>query len=115
MIPHAVHAGDIPAEMLRRLIHCRHLLKELPAGLDCHQVCEALAPQLDATHVRGRFHERGWPHSWLFYPNHNCILDPYPWAASGPILVTLNGMSPWQNLYIEEPDAHERWERNGQP
>lgn len=73
----------------------------------CHEACAALAARFPGLlHRRGRFNG-GWEHSWLVLRHRpEVLIDPYPWAcASGPVLLTTAGMSPWRFLYVEEPDA----------
>src|SRR4051812_2842556 len=82
----------------------------LPDGLSCHEVCAHLAAALPryVEHRRGHFHGL-WSPSWLTLPGTRLLIDPYPWAAaSGPLLVCLDGQSPWRHIYVEGDRAVER-------
>lgn len=108
MIPHCVQSGDVTAADLDLLDHVREILRSLRDGLDCHQVCAAIALEIPSLHpVRGGFTLRGWQHSWLVVEGRDLIIDPYPWCCgSGPILVYTGGtLNPWRNLYIPEQVA----------
>lgn len=74
--------------------------------ITCHQVCASVCHYINERykkeiliHRKGKFNH--CDHSWLvFADNPEVILDPYPWAsASGPLLITTTGMSPWRLLY----------------
>jgi hypothetical protein len=111
MRPLCVKLQDMTEQDLALLEKVRQFVGSLPEGpepngLTCHQVCAAVCRQFPGqfVHWKGKFHH-GWDHSWLV-PTHNkfLIMDPYPWAcASGPILVTLDGFTPWQLLYDGVP------------
>lgn len=105
MTPLCVKLKDVTPDQLsifRCLCKTVEELKEEKGGsLTCHEVCRQLALTFPATvlHYKGKF--AGMDHSWLLFKHDKTVLlDPYPWAcASGPMLVTLKGMSPWRNLY----------------
>lgn len=68
----------------------------------------------------GYFGQRGQEHSWLWRRDaeREVILDVYPVAAMGPLLVDGSRLSPWAQLYAYMPrlfteDDYARWEKEG--
>jgi hypothetical protein len=108
MTPYAVEHGHLNARHADILKAVRALVASLPDGLDCHQVCRAAAAIVPLTHVRGHFHGKGWPHSWLEVPGEDVVIDAYPWAGSEPFMVSTAAMSPWQFVYVADPTGQVR-------
>ena len=96
--------GDISKEHWKHLHDVRVLVNKMPNCLTCHGVARMVSARMVSEEtglrlVRGTF--ANLEHSWLEIDSMT-IIDPYPWAcASGPILVTLQGLSPWKHLYVE--------------
>jgi hypothetical protein len=106
MTPHSVLLGDVRPGHVETLKAVRQVVRSLPDGLDCHQVCAAVASALPpgtVGHVRGHFSNKGYPHSWLVIPGAAVIIDAYPWAGHEPFLVCTAGLSPWRFLYVPRP------------
>lgn len=73
--------------------------REIPVS--CHMVCRALAATLGLELKDGYFGDGAATHSWLLTKG-GLIIDPYPWAmVGGPVMVSLEGLSPWRTLYRE--------------
>jgi hypothetical protein len=101
---YAVATGDIRPDHLILYGEVWSILDQLPDGLDCHEVCAAIAERLpQLQHKRGYFLQKGIQHSWLEIPQDNIIIDAYPWAGAMPHIVTTQGwFNPWRRLFIEE-------------
>jgi len=114
MIPYAVQANDITIKHLGLLEKVRDIVTSLPdkingRAISCHDVCVEVVKQVPGLiHRRGHFFIHGVEHSWLEivqdHPAAEIIIDAYPIAvASGPILVTMNGLlNPWRLFYMRE-------------
>jgi hypothetical protein len=103
MLPHVIQIGDINAEDVQLANDLYLQLMRLPDTYTCHDVCARLIRQCPVgwVHHRGHFVVRGYEHSWLHHEDKRLILDLYPIAvASGPILLSLQGLSPWKHIYI---------------
>lgn len=124
MIPYAIKCGELSHEHLvlyRIVVNALNNMPEKPAtgpGLTCHDVCEKLlkdAPALanSLAHVRGKFHYH--EHSWLEFKfgRNRVIIDAYPWAASGPIMIAAGTGTPWATLYKEKGGGSGQEEREG--
>jgi hypothetical protein len=104
MIPLCIQLGDITEQHVERAAYVHRLLRDFDGidRLSCHTACAKLVELLPDwfVHFRGFFADK-WDHSWLVFKDSvKVILDPYPWACgSGPLLVTIEGFSPWRYLY----------------
>lgn len=106
MAPYCRQCNDITDEHMDLLRRVREVVATLPDILNCHQVCDEVARRIPGLiHRRGHFFIHGVEHSWLEAeqkePGPEVIIDAYPIAvASGPILVTTNGiLNPWRFYY----------------
>lgn len=105
MVPLCIELNDILQYHLDA-VDCvkTFMLNTKEKNLSCHDICKMLTDKFpDFEHWRGRFAE--FDHSWLIFKSDpKIILDPYPWACgSGPLLITTNGMTPWNFLYKGVP------------
>lgn len=107
MIPFAVLNGDITEAHKCIFTEVQWLLATIQVDPkdkckpNCHDVCRRLARAFHSKleYVRGHF-TQGYDHSWLRIKDSDVIIDAYPWASSGPFMVTLAPLSPWASLYI---------------
>lgn len=110
----AVRIGDIDEwclclfEKIRDFVYHNISNGALPEQPTCHQVCAFVICQYPTfvKHVRGSFALKGFEHSWLQVNGRQVIIDAYPWAASGPFMVTMATGSPWRHLYLEQESKH---------
>jgi hypothetical protein len=101
----AFETGDITSDNLQLYSQVIGVIRALPNGLTCHEVCRRITIIMDGfIHYKGTF--AGADHSWLVLKENPLILiDAYPWACgSGPIMITLEGiLNPWRKIYIGVP------------
>ncbi|HTM69061.1 MAG TPA: hypothetical protein VL426_07270 [Candidatus Binatia bacterium] len=108
---------DVPRDVHALFKKIRRTVRRMPTvdlGKDdggrrvpvsCHMVCRALAadPAFKGRLLLrdGYFGEGAATHSWLL-TEAGLLIDPYPWAmVGGPVMVSLEGVSPWRSLYRE--------------
>lgn len=113
MLPYVQKINRIKDRNMVALGKARQLFTNLPERSDgewtCHGLVEALYAFLEEEPsckgfwkpVHGYF-TIGFRHSWLHNTTDQAILDPYPVACgSGPLLITLDGKSPWHTFFIK--------------
>jgi len=106
---------------VEQLAVIREIMAELPDSslITCHTVSRAFCPFLRGNWrvADGHFAHRGMCHGWLWHRDQynleheeprELILDIYPVAGTGPILVACGYPSPWSNLYMEDNFYHAR-------
>lgn len=103
----AIHK-DVPALVLadfERIVAIQRALPDLSENLTCHALCRAYAVHLPFLCVYDGFFRSGYEHSWLTIKTRTehfkgWVIDVYPWVLlGGPILVPVEGLSPWRTLY----------------
>ncbi len=119
----AQELGDITRQHMVLFAHVKLMLDcNFPGmeldGLDCHQVCAKLLPEIckiadllngvihprfiSIKHWKGKFNH--FDHSWLVVETtyNRVIIDPYPWCSAGGPLMVVDTL-PWSVLYDGEP------------
>lgn len=120
MKPAMIRYEAVSSKNLKMFEEIKKMVEEAPDDYDCHQICAAISKRFPILeHKRGHFLIHGCIHSWLVLDerpfNGIVIIDPYPVAAaSGPIMVSLDGiLNSWEYIYREDCEGRgvNRWHR----